>query len=609
MEKNSKKIEIISFVVLVVLIVALGLTLYLRRNSITNVNKVLSNKYDEIKCVDDSCEYLTVLKNSKNKVYVYDSYGARISKFENNNSRTLYAVTPSYMLFKNLNKKGEVKTYEITRPNGKSVYKTSNEITKLTDYLVSEKDGDAYKVVNYKGKVLYSNISRLKRYSTVSQIKVLDDEYLIDERGDRILTDYLLEKEVRNENEETLYIILRDSSKAYYYFDISTGKIKGDSFTSYGEFDESYNAVIYKKKNGETIKYILKNNGDQYEDGNDSQVKLVKKVKENLDEKYSLYEQSLFSNSQTKILVDNKEDNSFGIFDIQKKKYKKIYDYKNINGSSIILNFDSYDGNKYFQISCLESMCGAAKVTVYDANNGEVLYEYTSGENKVRNYTGLADGYKLIKYTSDSTAEYSDKYVLYDKNNNQLVVSEKLINVVDKKVLFGKKYDEDLSIIYSAKLKKVLNSNDTLAETIKVDSAKIYRYSDDDYTYLVSESGDELFKVKNSLSNLVFADDVILNIKDKNVEIIDAKNSKVGKYKFAEGENMINEVGQNITTYKNSIFINNTKENYGKIVDFTGTKLKKLKKMTIKDVKYSKKSNNVILITGSGKKYGLYIAK
>ena len=54
MKKNNKKFEILLIALLVVLIAGLGLTLYLRRNTITNVNKVLANKYDEIKCVDDA---------------------------------------------------------------------------------------------------------------------------------------------------------------------------------------------------------------------------------------------------------------------------------------------------------------------------------------------------------------------------------------------------------------------------------------------------------------------------------------------------------------------------------------------------------------------------
>lgn len=608
MEKNGKKIEIISFVLLIILILALGFTLYLRRNSITNVNKVLSNKYDEIKCVDDNCDYITVYSKDKNKIYVYDSYGGRISKYEKSNSNMLYSATPAYMLFKDVKDNGDIRNYVLTKSDGKKVYKTKNELVKLTDYLVEEKEENGSKIINNKGKELYANISKVKRYDGVTSIKVLDEEYLIDEKGERILSDYTIDKEVRDEDEETKYIILKDTSNAYYYFDVDTGKIKGDSFTSYDEINPDYSVSIYKKANGETIKYVLKANGEQKEDENDSQVKLVKKIKENLNEKYSLYEQSVYSNNQTKVLVDNKEENSFGTFDIKNKKYKKIYDYSGANGSSILLNFDSLDGNKYYQISCTESMCGAARVTVFDALNGEVMFEYVHGDNKISNYTGLEDGYKLIKYTADSTEGYSGKYVLYDKNNNIITSSTKLITVVDKKVTFGKEYDEESTIIYSAKLNKVLNTEDTLADIKTIDSTKIYRYSDDKYTYLVSETGKELFKVNNSKSNLIFTDKVIFNVSGKKVDIVDVKNNKVGNYKFEKGEKIVSE-GETYLTYKSSIFVNNENSTYGKIVDYSGSKLKKLKKTTIYKVKQSSETKNIIIITTDGNKYGFYIAK
>ena len=47
----------------------------------------------------------------------------------------------------------------------------------------------------------------------------------------------------------------------------------------------------------------------------------------------------------------------------------------------------------------------------------------------------------------------------------------------------------------------------------------------------------------------------------------------------------------------------------GKIVDYTGTKIKKIKKATIAKVSQSKETKNIVIITTNGKKYGLYIAK
>lgn len=609
MEKKNKRIEIISFAVLLVLIIALAFVLYIRRNSITNVNRVLKDKYDEIKCVDDKCQYLTVYKESNNMIYVYDSYGNKISKYENKNSRILYKATQSYLLYKNVDKNGELKEYVMTNTNGKKVYSSKNELSVLSDYIAEEHGEDTSKIINYRGKVLYTDLKKVRRYENVSSIKVLDEEYLIDERGNRILSDYVIDKEIKNENDKVLYLVLKDSSDAYYYFDIKSGKISSDSFSSYKEGAKDNGIYIYKKSNGETLKYILTKKGEVKEDPNEPQTKLVKRIEELLSDKYSLYTQSVVSNKQSKVLVDNKEDNSFGTFDINEKKYKKIYSYTKDGASSILLNFDAYDDNRYLQISCSESSCGTDRVTVYDVINGKVLFKYEAGENQITHYTGIAGGYSLVKYSIGSTEEFSDKYVLYDKKQNIVASSKNLITVVDKKVLFGQKYDDENTIVYSAKLKKVLNNDDSLAVINKINKSKIYEYSDDTKTYFVSKKGEIIYKVNTEKSNIVYSDEVILNATEKKVSIIDASSTKVGSYKFEENEGLSGKTTQGFKSYKNSIFVNNSKDNYGKIVDYSGTKIKKLKNTNIYEVDYCKKTNSVIIITSSNGKYGFYIAK
>ena len=610
MKKNNKKIEILLIALLVVLIAGLGLTLYLRRNTITNVNKVLANKYDEIKCVDDDCDFMTVYDSSKNKIYVYDSYGDKVSKYTKSNSKMIYDATSSYLLFKKVNKEGEIVEYFATKSNGKKVYSSKNELIVLTDYLIEEKLDGKSNIINYKGETLYSDITKVKRYKSVSSIKVLDEEYLIDERGTRTLSDYVIDKEVLDSEGETLYLILQDSSKAYYYFDAKAEKFKGESFTSY-TFNETKKTIkAYKESNGETTVLDISKKGDQKESEEESQVKIVKKIKPLIDEnKYRLYTKGLYSNLQDKVLVDNLEENSFGIFDLKEKTYKELYKYTKENGSSIIISFKSYDDNKYFQVNCTEGMCGENKITVYDAKKGKVLFSYVHGENKIKNFTGLAGGYKLVKYTVDSTEEFSDKYVLYNKKNEIVASSKNLIIVVDKEILFGKKYDEEMSIIYSAKLKKAFNTDDNLADIQKVNKIKVYKYADEEYTHIVSTNGKELFKVKTADTNVVFAKDLILNVTDKKVSLINANNNKVGEYKFAKNESVIGSNGQVILSYKKSIFVNNATDNYGKIVYYNGSKIKKLKKTTISEVFQSKKTKNVIIITTSGKKFGFYIAK
>lgn len=611
MNKNNKKIEIIAFIVLVALILGLALTLYLRRNSISNVNKVLANKYDEVKCVDEDCDYVVAYNKSKNMYYVYDSYGVKLSKFEKSNSKMLYDVAANYLLFKNVRDDGEIKNYYMTKLNGKEVYKSNYRIDVLSDYTASIKDDEAITIINYSGDVLYDKVTEIKRYRNVSAITILEKEYLINTRGETILSDYTVEKEMYDvdDEDELLYLILKDTSNAYYYFDIVHEKIKGSEFVKYDELDYKNDLTVYRKGNGKVEKYTLSEYGDQLEDESTTQVKLVKDLKKIVDKKYTIYPESVYSLSQTKILVNNTEDNSFGTYEIKTKKYKKIYDYTSENGSSIVFNFDRYDGGKYLQISCQERYCGIDKVTVYDVVKGKVLFEYEAGENKIKDFTGFRGGYKVVKYTSDSSEEYANKYVLYNSKNNIITSSENMIMIVDRRITFGKKYKPENAIIYSAKLKKVLNTDDNLAIVRKVSKNRMYEYEDEDKVYLVSNKGNIIYEVKKSDSNLVYNKNILLDVSSKKVEMIDAKKNKVGSYKFEKNEILLTNSSQRVSSFKNSIFVNNANDNYGKIVDYSGNKIKKIKNSVIYEVNSSKESENIIIITKNNDKYGFYIAK
>ena len=184
-----------------------------------------------------------------------------------------------------------------------------------------------------------------------------------------------------------------------------------------------------------------------------------------------------------------------------------------------------------------------------------------------------------------------------------------MITVVDRKVIFGKKYKYEPSILYSVKLKKVLNTEDTLAELKKVNKVKMYKYEDDKNINLVSNKGNILYKINKEDSNLFYAKEAILDVSEKRVKMIDAKRNKVGEYKFEKNETMVTNSSNKEISYKNSIFVNNEKSNYGKIVDYSGNKIKKIKKSIIKEVNYSEKTGNIFVITSQKNKYGLYIAK
>ena len=62
MEKKRKNILIISIISLLILVIIL----YFIINNI-QINKILSAKYDDIKCVDSNCNGIIASKNGKNK--------------------------------------------------------------------------------------------------------------------------------------------------------------------------------------------------------------------------------------------------------------------------------------------------------------------------------------------------------------------------------------------------------------------------------------------------------------------------------------------------------------------------------------------------------------
>ena len=69
--------------------------------------------------------------------------------------------------------------------------------------------------------------------------------------------------------------------------------------------------------------------------------------------------------------------------------------------------------------------------------------------------------------------------------------------------------------------------------------------------------------------------------------------------------------GELIAPFRGAIFINNTSDNYFKVLNYKGHSIKKVKKSTISNV-YKNKSNNVVIITkkiGKTTEYGLYTAK
>ena len=82
-----------------------------------------------------------------------------------------------------------------------------------------------------------------------------------------------------------------------------------------------------------------------------------------------LYSYGIKDPNQDRVLVDNKDDRSFGILNVKTNNYKKLYSYKGNSRSSFssVIELNSY--NNYVQINCSISNCDEPKTYIYDLEN------------------------------------------------------------------------------------------------------------------------------------------------------------------------------------------------------------------------------------------------
>ncbi len=88
---------------------------------------------------------------------------------------------------------------------------------------------------------------------------------MLNELGEKFLSDYSISKIVKDEDEKYLYAVVKnEKDKVYNYFwFIKKAKVVGDSFSSYSAGDEVGTLVITKKKMKKSVKYLLTKDGKQ----------------------------------------------------------------------------------------------------------------------------------------------------------------------------------------------------------------------------------------------------------------------------------------------------------------------------------------------------------
>ena len=514
-------------------------------------------------------------------------------------------------------KKLKISKYSIKNKRGKSIYETENKLSVLNDNYVLMEDTKAktgeYTILTKKGKTKYSNISDVDTYLNGKYIVTkIDDTYsILNEKGEKILTNYEIRKVVTDEKDNELYMIVKNTvDNIYNYYSISKEKIIGDSFTSYTSSDEIGELVITKKENDNNVKYTLSKDGKQIklEDSKEA----IQKIKEKVDsDKYKLYEDSVYSSDQNNVLVDNKSEKSFGVFNLKNSNFKSLYNYKSDKNYvySTVSKINSINKeDNILKISCSDYSCDKKESIIYDVKNDKELYKVE--DINVSDYKEYEDGYKVVSFSSDRTNNYGSKNVVFDKSNKEIEVSNNNITLVDKKLVYGEEDNYSITL-YSVKQGKTLNTQKATKE--EVSGNVVYKYTDkDDNIIIINSKGNEVIKVSDN-DYFKSSDGNYIYIKENMLYVYNIKKNKTYKYKMRDNEKLNDASGDIISPYRNTIFVNNSSDKYVKVLNFKGNQIKKIKNVEISEVEFNKDEKKAFIIvkknTKEGSLYGLYVAE
>ena len=621
---KTKLIKILCAIA-VVLLIALIIKIFVFKpgTSKNGVSKLLDTKYDSISCIDYDCNGFMAIdgdKLTKYKVVLFNVDGEKVADYKEVYDANLKETEVPYAIGKDFYltsitslSKLSASGYNMKNKKGKVIYSSEKSIELLNNYLVITTDKETSKkiIVDKKGKVLYSNISDYEAYFNGKIIEIeVDNTYaLLNELGEKFLSDYSISKIVKDEDEKYLYAVVKnEKDKVYNYFDLLKAKIVGDSFSSYSAGDEVGTLVITKKENEKSVKYLLTKDGKQTkletEETTTSSDDFYKDFKDKVDtDTYSIFSGSLYSKDQENIIVNNKVEKSMGVYNVNTKEYKELYKYaqdKSYFYSSVYNVKNSDENGLVLRFICTTS-CDQNESLVYDVKNNKELYRY-EGENHITSYAEYENGYKVIGL-SNST----DKYTVLDKDNKNLYSSKKVVLILDSELVLGDKPSYS-AILYSSKDNKVINEN-----TVSIiDDYKnmLYKYSDETNTYILDKDGKEIIKV-NKNDYLKNIDNYYIYIANNKINIYDIDKNKTNSYTMKDNEKMNDASGSMISPYKQNLVINNSTEKYVKVINFNGKVLKKIDNVELSKFKTNDEAEKAFLIVKKTKNnkdlYGLYV--
>lgn len=621
-EKRNQKIIFAIFLIIILLIAVILLSKIFDNEGISKVKRILSEKYDSIKCIDINCNGIMSIeeKGNTSKIKLYDENGHMVASY-NETSKTEtkvpFQLSKNYFL-STITDSEENITYTMNDKNGKELYSTNNKLQSINDYFVvmSEEGriGDIYTIIDSKGNEKYSDINE---YESLSDGKYIyfekeDDYFLLDEKGNKIIEDYKMSEVVTDDN-KILYLILKDKkTDNYYYFNIEKASLEGDGFSSY-KINEDNSLTVTKKDTSGNSSYNIDINGEKDESSLTNGISdRIKEIKEKISSKYYLYTLSVISDKQDKVLVDNKNEKSFGIFDIKTEEYISLYSYNSDKYYSSLSILDSTDNHTYAQISCNSNVCESTKMIVFDLTDSKELFRLEGTDLVAQNYVQYTNGYKTVKYSyQSSNSDYKGKHVLYDDNNKELLLSNNQIVVIDSEYVMGEIGDESL-ILYSSNDKKILNDENNLSEKIKISNKIYYKYNSDDKINIIDSKGKEIYS-SNDTNTLDYSDKNIYSIGNKTINIYNLEKGVTNTYKLLDNESLTDSLSNKLDVFEDVIFINNNEDNYFKVINSKGEIIKKVNNVSINTVTTVEKNKKVYIITqkkvNDKTKYGLYIAE
>ena len=589
-----------------------------KKSDIKAVRKVLSTKFNDVKCVDSTCKYViaTIGDETAKTVYeVYDLNGRRVVSYavnykkENIGKVNIIGATNNYFVTRV--QEGKRYSYVLRNTNGKEKYISKERINILSDKLAVIKDNDKNIIVNKNGKILIDNVDSYNSYvdGKVNQLVKKNVKLIINEKGDTILKNYSISEDVKKDDKTKYLIVQNTKNDKYYYFSVKSLKIIGDSFDEF-DYDDNAQVIISKKENKELVKYLLKDNGNTEKYTKDATLAYNSIAKKIDSENYYLYRYGINDINQKIVFVNNKKDNSFGTYNVKNKKYSKMFDYKTSSSMSGALVYEIYDN--VLRITCSKYYCEHNQNIIYDISKNKKIYEDENDDVTISEFTMYDNNYKVVKYSySSSNRDYAGKSYLYDKNNKVIKKDINHIAVIDKNVRFGSNKNSSL-LLYSTKAKKFVNNDKTLASKVTLADKDFYRYKDSkSYINIYNSKGDKIIRIPSD-SYITYTNSYVIYLEKNVVKMFNAKNNRTRKYVLKNGDKLNDETGEISSPYRGVFFVNNTTNKVVKVVNAKGRNLKKIRNVELSSIDRNTDGSVLIFVKKFNKNtdlYGLYVAK